>query len=533
MKAALVGLVLLGGCLVLLLTSPTDGNFWWQDAPRHALNGAFLKDFVLAHPWHDPKAWAVNYYLQYPALSILFYPPLFYVFEAVVYGLLGVSHFSAQITVGLFTILLAFSAYRIARLSLSATAALGVGLLTIGAPAAALWGRQVMLDVPAYACILGSSFLLLRHIETKRAAHLYLSAAVLLAAIYIKFNSVFIIPVFFGVLWWEQGLRGLLERRTMAAMVLVLFGLLPMAYLTLKFGQANVASVVGRDTDLSRTNLEAWLFYGRQIPEALGYVPTVLAALFPMLALATRPKAGEARLVGLLAGWFLFGYLFVSAIGVREPRHALSLLFPLAMFAAFSLKRVLAERYAPAATLALGLGTFAYSVLYCPTPAIDGYGEVAAYVGQTAPEHAVILFSGYRDGNFIFDMRTEEDRRDISIIRADKLLLNVAVERLRGVQQKDYDEAAIGDLIKRVGTDLIVVQPGFWNDLTEMARFEAVLQTTSFEKVKSFEITGAIGHYDGNRIDIYRPLYPVDKTSSALQIEMPIIGGKFEGSTGH
>src|ERR1700722_9325143 len=34
---AVVGVLFLG-CLALLLTAPTGGDFWWNDAPRHALN---------------------------------------------------------------------------------------------------------------------------------------------------------------------------------------------------------------------------------------------------------------------------------------------------------------------------------------------------------------------------------------------------------------------------------------------------------------------------------------------------------------
>src|SRR5690242_20998362 len=82
-----IAAVLVAAAAALFATAPVQGDFAWSDAPRHALNGAFVKDFVVAAPWHDPRGWAVNYYLQYPALTILFYPPLFYVFEAAAYAL--------------------------------------------------------------------------------------------------------------------------------------------------------------------------------------------------------------------------------------------------------------------------------------------------------------------------------------------------------------------------------------------------------------------------------------------------------------
>jgi hypothetical protein len=86
---ALVAIIFFGANAALLATAPIHGDFSWSDAPRHALNGAFVKDFIAAAPWHDPKTWAVNYYLQYPALTVLFYPPLFYFFEALAFAVFG------------------------------------------------------------------------------------------------------------------------------------------------------------------------------------------------------------------------------------------------------------------------------------------------------------------------------------------------------------------------------------------------------------------------------------------------------------
>src|SRR5262245_29724666 len=56
--------------LLLFVTAPHNGEFWYSDAPRHALNGVFIKDLFASLP-ADPKSWAMEYYVQYPALTIL------------------------------------------------------------------------------------------------------------------------------------------------------------------------------------------------------------------------------------------------------------------------------------------------------------------------------------------------------------------------------------------------------------------------------------------------------------------------------
>ena len=88
----IAGLLVLAVVALLFAGAPHGGAFYWSDAPRHALNGVFVKDLLLDLPLDDPAGYAYRYYAQYPALTILFYPPLFYAISAPFYALLGVSH---------------------------------------------------------------------------------------------------------------------------------------------------------------------------------------------------------------------------------------------------------------------------------------------------------------------------------------------------------------------------------------------------------------------------------------------------------
>jgi Dolichyl-phosphate-mannose-protein mannosyltransferase len=528
---ALVAIIFVAANAALLATAPVNGDFWWSDAPRHALNGAFVKDFIVAAPLHDPKTWAINYYLQYPALTILFYPPLFYFFEAVGYALFGVSHLVAQVTVGLFTLLLGAATYGIVRFSFPRWSALGASLLVIGGPETAFWARQVMLDVPAYAAVVTGVFFYVRYLRAERPTDLYFAVIAILAAVYIKISAVFIAPVLAVAIVAAKGRGVLRDRHTVIAAVLGALGLIPAGLLTLKFGAINVESVAGRATDLPRTSIAAWVFYAEAIPQYLGYVATALAVCGLVLVVRRRTAPLEPWFAWLLVGWLVCGYLFFSAIGVREPRHGMMMAFPLMVFAVLAVHRLLPRWAGPAATAGLGAATFVYSLVLYPPPKIEGYAKVANYVALHAPKNAVVLFSGYRDGNFVFDLRTHEERRDISTIRADKLLLRIAVERIRGVGQADLDQKQIADALREYGVGLIVFQPGFWTDLREMARLSAVLHTPDFEPTANFDIKGSVPHTD-NRIEIYQPTYPVEPARRALQLEMPIIGGSFKGDVG-
>jgi Dolichyl-phosphate-mannose-protein mannosyltransferase len=524
-----VALTFMAAAVAILMTSPTGGNFWWSDAPRHALNGAFVRDFVAAFPWRHPVDWAVQYYVRYPALTIGFYPPLFYVVEAGMFALLGVTHFAAQATVALFVLLLLWATYALARFLLPRWSAVGASLLLVGAPEVAYWARQVMLDIPAFAAVAGAGFFFARYWKARRQGDILLASVALLAAMFIKQTTAFMVVVFGFVAVATAGLAVVRERAVVRAMVVGLVGIVPLGFLTYRFGSVNVDSVVGRPGALSRLGLDAWLFYGRLIPHDLGIVAAVLSVV-GLVGLVRARAGSHERWMGLfLLTWLVVAYLFFSAISLREPRHGLMMLLPLAISAIVALHTLLPVRLRQTGAVLLGAGTFCYSLIFYPPPHVDGYGAVADYVADNAPANALVIFHGYRDGNFVFDMRTHAERRDIMTLRTDKMLVSVKVgDPALGLSQSNLSEQEIEAAVRSLGADLIVYQPGFWNDLREMARFEAVLRTPNFEPVAHFDITSTVPHGD-RLIEIYRPTYPVKRTKHEVQLEMPMLNAQFLG----
>src|SRR5436309_3320138 len=85
-------------------------------ANRHAMTGVFVRDAHADLPASatDPKGYAVRYYVQYPALGIVTWPPLFYAVEGLAMWLFGTSYLTARIVVYLFALLGGIYAYRLA-----------------------------------------------------------------------------------------------------------------------------------------------------------------------------------------------------------------------------------------------------------------------------------------------------------------------------------------------------------------------------------------------------------------------------------
>jgi len=527
-------LLLALGALVLFLSSPTAGDFSWSDAPRHALNGVFVKDFIAAMPLSQPKQYAVNYYLQYPALTILFYPPLMYFIMAGFYALFGFSHTAAQASITVFYFLLGVGVYLLARRWLPLWQAFAAAVLLMGAPEIALWGRQVMLDIPAYAWLTISALFLLRYLDNGRPAPLYLTVIFLLYALYTKQMIIFAAAVFALAILMGRGPGVLRQWHIWSAMGLFTVCLLPLIYLTLEFGQVNLDSVAGaRAEDLGRGHLGAWTYYLKQMPQQLGWATFLLGGGF-IVGMALKPTWRLPKVdTVLLLAWLVLGYFFFSAIAVREPRHDLTALLPVALFAVLFLNRTLAplgQRYATLAALFLAVATFSYTLAFKPVPYVQGYAAAAEAVLEQAPANSTVLFSGQRDGSFIFNIRAATSRHDISVLRADKILLRLAIERQRGFQDRGLTQQAIYDLLNRYGVHYVVAQPDFWTDIPSMAALQQLLQDNSrFEPVRRIKISANFPVLDRELV-LYRNLGPVATVPEPLTLEMVGIGRSFSGT---
>ena len=124
------------------------------------------------------------------------------------------------------------------------------------------------------------------------------------------------------------------DRHTYIIGTLFLLSLAPLVYMTLEFGQANVQSVGGIvDSKVDRFSLEGWLWYLVKMPQQTGWA-VLACALAGTLMLAIKPRWNGPRVdLFLLFAWFITGYLFYSAIDLKESRHSIFILLPVCVIA--------------------------------------------------------------------------------------------------------------------------------------------------------------------------------------------------------
>jgi len=510
--------------LLLFVQAPHGGDFYWSDSPRHALNGVFVMDLIKAMPFDDPAGYAYRYYAQYPALTILFYPPLFYAINAPFYAVFGVSQETALLVVALHYLALGLGCWRLARYWLPAMPSLAFAALVMWLPEVAFWGRQVMLEVPAFAFLVWSAVAVMAYLRGGCVKWLYLGAALLVLGMYTKISVAYMGVVYAALIAQRDGWAILRNRHHWRVAVLAVIALLPLALLTLKFGQANVQSVTGvADAVTSRTSWQGWMWYLRQIPSQVGWPLAVLG-------LGGAAMAAWRRMPGLGLWWlgFAVGYLFFSSIDLKEARHSVFLL-PTVVFFAILLLQELPPRLVRPALVVLVLITAGLTAWTRPVLYVQGYAQAAAEVARMAPQGSTVMFSGYRDGSFVLNMRAREDRRDLHVMRADKLLLGVAVRRELGVEQKGLTEAEIAQAINANGVHYVVMQPGFWIDLEAMQRFERVMASGQFEEVARIPTPANYKAHETELV-IYRNKGQVASRRLGVDIELKIINRRISSN---
>lgn len=507
--------------------APSGGAFSWPDSPRHALNGVFILDLFKDLPFEDPKQWAYNYYAQYPALTILFYPPLFYFILAPFYWLFGISQETANLALWACYCVFTIGCFRLAREYIPLSYAAITSVIIACSPELMYWGRQVMLEIPAFAFLIWSCCFFVTYLKQQKIKFLYFSMALLVLAAYTKISVIFLILPVFLTLVQLRGHRLFKDKHNYYIAFLIIVGLIPLILITLEFGQANVQSAVGIvDSEVSRSSIEGWIWYLKRFPDQLGWPIILSIAAAIIVVLKTIPFNDYLKPENsFLLLWFTIGYLFFSAIDLKEARHSVFILPPavfLTPIIFITLDKIKQHAGLIAFTV-LTIYTGYNTAVYRPVHFVSGYQEVVTFVSQLAPKNSNILFSGYRDGAFIFDMKAYSHRDDLAIIRADKLLLSIAVRRELGVKQQNYTSEEIGERLNDLAVHYVVAQPDFWTDLEQMAHLQNILRGPQFEEVQRFKMPSNYNAQEKELI-LYKNLGNVKEGPVRIDNSLPIIG---------
>jgi hypothetical protein len=366
-----------------------------SDEARHAMNGALIHDWLAGGPWLHPMTYALRYFSRWPALSMPYHPPLFPIFEALIYFWLGVNTFAARVAVGL------------------ALASLVIFFCT---PWSQQLSRQVMLEWPALA-LLTMAFLVLARSRVSFSWQQGISFALLAgAAVWTKQEAVFAgaVPVLYFLLskrWSVLSSPGVWVATALFGLLVVgLDAWTPGGALLRRVGPLH--ELTGRLPHNIRVYLTAaWSLPGVLALLALGG----LMARFVLVRKATDENAlywswaVAAVPVLLVGGWATDRYLFIVLPAIVVPGCAMLLR---------SLEAVIDRRVGLWVLLAVA-GIYAAGHLRTASQSLPGPVESAQVV--IAQGATRVLYCGETDGQFIFALRSIGGLSSPIVIRGQKL----------------------------------------------------------------------------------------------------------------
>lgn len=525
-----VGLMLLFFAAIYGRTLFTDG-LWWTDESRHAMHGVFFVDFVRDWSHSLSMDYVQRYFAQYPALAFNWYLPFFPALVGLAMLLFGTSETTAQgvvLTVWLIGVLLWYD--WLARRFGTLFSVLGC-LTLISLPVAVLWGRSMMLEAPAVAmCLIGIVFSQ-RYLERPSMGRALVAGFSLMAMVLVKQTTLFILPVLLiHALAWREYRTNLWRVEALWGLLPVLIGVTVVIAHAILFGPEVMKSgeTYSGSGAAPLDTWQRWVTYAHAIHKEIGSGLLLLAGMGMLLAVADWKQ----RIIGLMLLWLILAYgwvTYLTGIPGNSERYVFYIAPALTFFAAYGVYRFI-DRLLPralwAAALALSLGLNSWAAVSTPPRFVNGYAKAAALI-HALPKNGTILFAGKHDGNFILALRQLDRERQRVVLRGDKTLVQMSVNKYFGVQERVQAGADIDRFLQAHGVRWIVVEQPELVGLRSFALLNERLRSTHYRLIARIPVETNVPEYRGLQILIYENLQLELPADGRLTIDYPYLGRRY------
>lgn len=529
----LCGLLLLALAVVYLAAYQHGEPFYNNDETRHVMTGVYFKDLLYDLPLTNARDYTVDYYLQYPALGLLVWPPFFYFLEGLLMSVFGTSLVVPKALVCLFALMACVYLFRLVSLTHDRNRA-AVSMLVLGlSPLVFELSHYVMLEVPTLALGLAATYHFISYLEQKRRRDILLAGLFSALAALTRFDAIYLLPLFLILLVvckeWKLLKRG--EVLIVAALALLLvapFYLLSasgIGWMHFKFVTETLSP-----NDPAFLSLSRLFFYPSRLPVQLGVVALIPA----IVGLVCSLRAGRRS-----ASWIYFAiiaavYLTFTPMGELQPRHVIYWIPAFAFFAADGLVRVaswlrIQKLYFPLA--ACVLLSLVWSGLARPLKYVRGYEEAARYVATNSKTSPFCLFVGTLNGNFIYQMRRQDLERRLWVLRAYKLLFSILIVPGIEYRQPAENEETVLDTIFKYDPEFIVLEgtspPNSGSLEDEMRiRFEEQVKTIIRNHPERFRLEKTVAvesnepGYQGMELKVFRNILRNENPERRLEVDL-------------
>ena len=500
-------------CIIIARDIHTGEFDYNVDEAQHAVTGLFVADALHDLPIRHPVQYAYRYYAQYPAVAILHWPPLFYLFEGLSFMLFGPSVVSARLTVIFFAVVLLYQWFLLVEeLQDSYTAFVCAAVLGL-LPTMLVFEKTIMLEIPSLALGVAVIRHWIRYLQEGRRSSLFWFGFWLVAALLCKQTSVYLLVFCLLTVLvtkkWDRVFRR--DMLWVAGLVTVLAGPFLVLMLLLQ------GNAVANDLSSHRMNgIERITYYARTLPAT--FSPALLALAVLGLLLARRWNTrGQAT---MMVCWIVAGYVTFSFFGQRESRFAIYWFPPLVYFAVGLLTEFFQKpklRWAMRGVAALLVAIVALPAWSQQRPYISGYKDIASQLVNQY--HAgIVLFDGRVPGNFVFYMRALDPKRHFVVLR--KSLYADDIRPGQNSEELLHSREDLADAFRRDGIRFVVVSENAPLRFGVQRILREQLQSDQFQLLGRFPISSNEASWKGESLLLYENKQWTPPADKLLRIRM-------------
>mgnify|MGYP000352192820 CR=1 FL=1 len=532
------------------------GGFDWSDAPLHAMDGVLLYDLARErHVGGDVAEWATRYYARYPCLGlVVYYPPFHPFIEAVSYALFGISEGVARATVVGMAWVAVVGLYWLGVQLFGRPGAWGAAGLLATAPFGLSSLRDVMLEWPATAMAVLAAGCYRAWYAKPSWRWAILGALTASLAVLTKQTTLFILLVFaihlltagamsvFRHTWASQvpmKLRqGDLRLAAMVAVaaIIVLLTLGVYDRISSRYAEFSRFLVSGRPPWNHLGEAATYTQYFQWFGEIFGW-PFLVAWVTGLVWILLR-REWQGSYLALL--WLVLLWVQQTLVAWKMPRYFFFALPAAALLAGRGWTLWPRWRRLPIGLIPL-TGLIGYQFVTgvrTPTRRLPDYSAAVELLTRQS-DADVVLVDGVRDGQFVFDVRSDPRAAGrIITLRGSKTLYSRAARgrwshtTLRGTPEE------ILELLNQYGIRYIVVESQLpvipesaridWEEPASNVLREMLAEENRFTLIGRFPLGRTDPSWADVELRVYRYLQAPARRASSIRIPIAALGREVE-----
>ncbi len=393
-----------------------------MDSARHLMNGVFIYDLFRTGNIFHPIAFARSYFAHYPALSMPYHPPLFPVWEALLFTVFGVKFGVARLAIVAAVSLSAYLLYRLVLInSGSAIVAAAVCASFLFLDMSWELEEDIMLEFPALVFVLAAMLCLQKADEDGFSWRQGLIFGLWVAAGIWTKQTVFaaLTPfIYFGLM---RKLRPFSRLGIWASAAVSGASAVLLLALSSKVGLSGVPHN-WKPISISEALIHNAKYYWDTSPTIILLLLVAAAAAAFTASRRNRGQHGSTgRWMYLYIAWVVSAAAVVLAAPAYEDRYLFFAVPPVLALACESVYRLLRRVLAPVpAALPIALAAAVFCGLQAKTPMwLTGPETVADRLNASSVASSVYL--GTTNGAFIFENRLLHPDLQPVVFRGDKI----------------------------------------------------------------------------------------------------------------